>query len=307
MLLKNENYKLDWADEGASGSDRVRGLAKFRLSFETLYQESQIKAVLVFLEYVAANGIDEVAKAMAWWVLEGTLYLSVILDQSSLDSELALEFLSIETACQILPKLREADPQFCSNFMNLVSGLSKQDVILRALQLTPALGDYSFLISWLRALDQNTDAKIRSRAAKLLCQLRPTRGMIERQMQSRDPRIRADAVEALWRDGCLHSEDDALNLLRTALDDGHHRVVANALVGLHQFGDTSAVERMVELSGSKQQLVRAAMAWALGMVSDSRALAALQVLAKDRSFTVRRRAETTLQSLQALSQCSEGK
>lgn len=292
---KTQNYTLDWDDDAAAETDCAHDLAGFRRSFELLRQQSPIKAVLLFLEYLGANRLDEVAEAMARSVLGGTLYLSILLDAESLP---------FETACQALPKLREADPHFCPKFTRLVSAFKNPDLILRTLRLAPALGDYSFLICWLRTLDQHQDSKIRSRAAKLLCRLRPTRGMIERQMQSRDPRVRAGAVEALWQSGCLHSDEDALALLWKAREDSHHRVVANALVGLHMLGDSRAADKMIDLSRSQQHLVRAAMAWALGMVNDPRAFSTLQHLANDRSFTVRRHAGNALRAMQELTRVS---
>ena len=102
------------------------------------------------------------------------------------------------------------------------------------------------MLPWLRQLSNHDDQRIRSLSVKQLCQLRPNKALIERQMRSSDPRVRANAIEALW-----HSKtSDAKELFTTAAADPHHRVVANALVGLHFQGDNSAFTRMTELSST---------------------------------------------------------
>jgi HEAT repeat protein len=158
----------------------------------------------------------------------------------------------------------------------------------------PALFDYSILIPWLRNLSAHSDKRVRSRAAKLLCQLRPSNGQIKRNLESRDDRVRASAIEGLWNPRMTRKDQEVRSFLQNAVNDTNHRVVANALVGLYLMGDRDALKKMIDLCHTKNHLFRAAMAWAMGIVEDLRAVPALQCLILDSSFTVRNRATQSL-------------
>jgi HEAT repeat protein len=69
---------------------------------------------------------------------------------------------------------------------------------------------------------------------------------------------------------------------------------------LYLLDDTQVLNDMVELSGHKDHLIRAAMAWAMGYVKDTRAIPVLQELVRDRSATVRKRAAAGLVILEAI-------
>ena len=81
------------------------------------------------------------------------------------------------------------------------------------------------------------------------------------------------------------------------MKDSHHRVAANALLGLHYTGDPSAYETIVAMTADPRPMFRAAMAWALGTIRDPRAVPVLESLAKDRIANVRRAAITALTGL----------
>jgi HEAT repeat protein len=73
--------------------------------------------------------------------------------------------------------------------------------------------------------------------------------------------------------------------------------VANALVGLYRLGELEAMQKMISLSSNKQHRMRAAMAWAMGVVEDSRAIPTLEALKADRCYAVRQRANHSLAAL----------
>jgi hypothetical protein len=193
-------------------------------------------------------------------------------------------------ASKAITAVKDTDPQFALKFAKAAACLDAPAAILRALKLAPALGDYSILIPWIRLLGENPDARIRSHSAKLLCQLRPNKRLIERQMRSGEARVRADAIETLWRSDI----DNKLAMLWAAVADPHHRVVANALISLYRLGESGALDKMVELCGHKNHLFRAAVAWSMSSVNDARAIAALQELTRDASSMVRKRALNSL-------------
>jgi HEAT repeat protein len=276
-----------------NASTALSSLNEFRGRFQKLYENSPIRAIKYFLYYAATVGFDPLSEAMAFWATNGTLYISILLDSEG-DNE---EKLALENAARPLGVLGQFDPQFYFKFAYSVAALTNADHILRALHLAPALGDYSILIPWLRGLEKNADSRVRARAAKLLCQLRPNSGNIQRHLQSADDRVRASALEALWDSKVALRESDAFRFFRSALTDSHHRVVANALVGLYRLGELEAMQKMISLSSNKQHRMRAAMAWAMGVVEDSRAIPTLEALKADRCYAVRQRANHSLAAL----------
>jgi HEAT repeat protein len=277
----------------------AESLNEFRRRYQAIYEEAPLQAVRLFLYYLSIRGVDPLAETMATWATSGTLHISVLLDTDVLDQE------SITPAVgyHAIPFLPELDPQFMYKFATTVAALQDAVAILRALRLVPAMSDYSILIPWLRTLSASklghTDRRVRSRAAKLLCQARPSDGQIKRSMESRDERVRASAIEALWNPRMTRKDQEVRTILQNAVSDPNHRVVANALVGLYLMGDTEALQKMIELCDSKNHLFRAAMAWAMGIVEDLRAAPALQRLALEPSFIVRQRALNSLMALSA--------
>lgn len=256
-------------------------LAKFREFFRRMHKLFPQEAAESCLWYIGAHGLDKAAQAMAYWISADATYITVLLDAESLP---------VEVASKAIAVVRNVDSQFYIRFLKSAAALESPAAIVHGLALLPAMGDYSILIPWLRTLSQSLDERVRARSTKLLCELRPNKTLIERQLQSDNPRIRSGALEALWQAPIPESAA----LLRSSLTDSHHRVVGNALVGLYKVGESDALDKMVELSKHKDQLFRAAMAWAMGVAKDARAIPALQELTRDRSYMVRKRALTSL-------------
>ena len=259
---------------------------EFRVFFRRMRKMFPDEVTEACLWYIASRGLDMAAQNMAFWLTNENKYLTVLLDASSLP---------LEVASKAAMALKEADPQFLIKFLKAGEQLTSPGMILRALNLIPSLGEYSVLLSWLRKLAQHNDAHVRSRSIKLLCKIRPNKEFIERQMRSNDPRVRASAVEALWPLKTAESNE----LLRSAARDPHHRVVGNALVGLHLQGDPSALPKMVELCEHPEPLFRAAMAWCFGSILEKPTIPILQCLTKDPSAMVRKRALRSLLALQS--------
>ena len=265
----------------------------FRREFQLLYDRSPLRAVKMFLYYLGVRGADQLAHYMAYRATVGDLYISVLLE----NDPLAAESLSNQNIAAAVPLLPTMDSQFLLKLARGAAELTNAVAILRALRLVPTLGDYSILTPWLRTLDTHADGHIRSQAAKLLCRLRPSDGFISSHLQSRDARIRASVIEALWNPKMARTDFTLLQFLRASVDDANHRVVANALVGLYRLGDSQAMDKIVDLSATKPHLLRASMAWAMGMIDDPRAVVSLRRLLHDPSFTVRTRAANSLSAL----------
>jgi HEAT repeat protein len=268
-------------------------LTEFRQSYQALYEEAPLRAVKLFLYYLSVRGPDTLAEVMAEFATKGRLHISVLLDANVLNED----SITPAVAYHSIRYLPDLDPRFLYKFATTTAALQDATAILRALRVAPALPDYSILISWMRNLASHSDKRVRSRAAKLMCQLRPSNGQIKRNMESRDDRVRASAIEALWNPRMTRKDQEVRQILQNALNDSNHRVVANALVGLYMMGDAEALQKMVDLCQTRNHLFRAAMAWAMGIVDDLRAVPALQFLTLDPSFTVRNRAANSLKAI----------
>ena len=162
--------------------------------------------------------------------------------------------------------------------------------LVRALKLMEDIEDYSAFYPRLCPLTWHPDNFIRSKAVLALCRVRPNRSLIDRQLESADARVRANAIEALWH----APERSAMRVFQEALADNHHRVVVNALVGLYYHKDESYYEKMVALGNHPEPRFRAALAWGLGQIREDRLVWLLEKLAADASPEVCERAEAVL-------------
>ncbi len=270
----NDRPALTTAAAWSASTRLLLGLArtdieKFTALFRKLRQIMPEEITRACIRHLATNDIESAEKQMLFWLSLRNEYLPFLLNA---------EFLQTKEAKRAAVALRGSDPYFFSRLLSAVSEPGIPNAyIRRVLSFLYGLGDYSALLPWLRNLMNEPDEIIRSKAAKLICGLRPNRAFIERQMQVEDGRVRANAVEALWH---VRSED-ATAIFQMAAADSHHRVVANALLGLFYQNDLSAVEAMLKHAVDERPLTRAAMAWALGETRDRRALPTLNKLAAD--------------------------
>jgi HEAT repeats len=256
---------------------------KFRQSFRRLREDSPQKITEASLWYIATHGVDSAARHMAYWLASGQPYFDVLLEPA---------LLPLDAALRVTAAMKELDPAFFGKFFKAASSLSSAPHIDRALALVPAVGDCSAFYL-LRSLNRYSDERSRPTTARTAPASPPNKALLTRRLLSDDPRIRSSALETIW-----HIEsDETTALFRAALSDSHHRVVGTALVGLHLQGDPVAAEVMIQLSGHKAPLFRAAMAWALGHVQDPRATAALETLGRDVVAMVRKRALKSLLTL----------
>lgn len=273
--------------ELALAFDPAANPERFIVFFRYLRQEYPDETTRVILRRLAARSLDPFTDRCLRWLALGGHYLPYLLEENTL---------SREEARRVAQLLREADPKFLSYFTALSTeshGISQATTLAHALALVEAVGANDSVFWWLYGLTQHPDQRIRERAARLVCELRPNPELIERQMQSHDARVRANAIEALW----AIRTPDAVRILRQALSDSSHRVVMNALVGLYIHGDTTIVHCIIEFAHHGSPLFQAAAAWALGCIGDTNGIPVLRELASDRCAMVRNRAQASLEKL----------
>ncbi len=279
---------METTESVVSVQDALQNMAsadseKFSAFFRKARKLFPAEVTQACLCYLAQKGLDSAGQKMAFWLVAEVRYLKVLFDPAILPHE---------TASKATAALVKADPQFLRTFLKEVEPLTLTPQILRALSLAPATGD-SALLPWLKKMTQHTDDRIRSRAVKLLCEIRPVKSQIDRQMLDENARVRANAIEALWN----VKTAEVTEMFRTALSDSNHRVVGNALVGLHRQGEPEAFAKMTELCQSQQVSVRRAMAWCLGFIADERGITLLLELSKDVAPVVRNQARRSLLAL----------
>ncbi len=275
-------------------------LAKFGVFFRRIRETYPREVTLACLRYLAARDPDPAGKQMLAWLSTGDAYFSVLFDP---------DLLPLAEAKRSVAVLKNADRQFFTKLLHLAVENPQGDARLmhRALDLLHTPGDNSVLIPWLRALTRHEDRRIRSKAIKIFGELtcnkdshasaNTTVDYLRARMRSEpdDPRVRANAIEALW--GVQSPE--AVSFFRAALSDTHHRVIANALVGLYYHEAEATLEEMKKLASHSSPLFRAAIAWAFGRIQDPRGAASLQALTEDPDTMVRDRAVASLAALPA--------
>jgi hypothetical protein len=111
-----------------------------------------------------------------------------------------------------------------------------------------------------------------------------------RQLDQRDQRVRANAVESLWG---LNSPA-AMHVLEDCAEDVNNRVSGNSLLGLHILGRSEVERRVLELAADGKHEFRSTAAWIMGRMGSKECFDRLTALVRDDHPQVR---STALRSL----------
>ena len=107
-----------------------------------------------------------------------------------------------------------------------------------------------------------------------------------KQLTQPDPRVRANAVEALWG----VDSPAAASILEDCRGDRTPRVVGNSLLGLHLLGRMEIDRRVIDMSNAGKHEMRLTSAWLLGRMGGQDCIDCLTRLLKDDHPQVRSRA-----------------
>jgi len=121
-------------------------------------------------------------------------------------------------------------------------------------------------------------------------------------LSDRDPRVRANAVEAMWGT----DSQEARRTLWSMARDPNNRVAGNALLALHKLGEPNAAEDLEAMSRHESPRFRATAAWVMGQTQDAAFREALQQLEADADENVRRNARLALTRLSPAANESAG-
>jgi hypothetical protein len=112
------------------------------------------------------------------------------------------------------------------------------------------------------------DSLVRSKSALLICRSSKSAALVGRMMLDEDPRVQANAVEALW----AFEAAEAGPLLLIGARSKTPRVAANAAVGLYRAGDLTSLKVMFDMAQEDDPNRRTSAAWAMGETGDGRFL-----------------------------------
>lgn len=141
--------------------------------------------------------------------------------------------------------------------------------VLRLLELLAAIAPPTFWNSFKLELMAHPDRLVRSKSALLIGRSSKNAAWIGRRFMDRDFRVQASAVEALW----ALDASESRSLLLTASKSKHHRVAANAILGLYRIADLKAVRWLMDMVRQREDpAFRISALWAIGETQDPRFL-----------------------------------
>lgn len=161
----------------------------------------------------------------------------------------------------------------------------------RLMEVLCEIGDPSRMMASMLRLLRHPNPYLRSKAVKVVGRGSKSPKWVRQRLAEPDPRVRANAIESLWSVNTA----EARSLLQFAItEDGHNRVVANALLGLYYLGDSSVLPTLVKMIQDESSVVRTSAAWAMGETGDVRFQDPLRRLLNDPDPTARKRAFAAL-------------
>ena len=216
------------------------------------------------VEILADAAVDSVAEQclLSVFVAQGNL-MSVLYDvhkrKPGRAERLAREAQRVDSgfAIEIVRRITSAaSPQ---------ANLEGEDLVF-LLQMANATNSLASVAASLRWLCESSAPRVRATAAVFGAGQPNGKLIVDRLAGDSDARVRANVVEALW------SAPPAVArpyFLAGQLDH-HHRVRANALVGLYKNGEIGSLQNTARMAASPAPLSRAAARWAISQMDDPR-------------------------------------
>jgi tellurite resistance protein len=173
----------------------------------------------------------------------------------------------------------------------------------RLMEILSAISDGSRIFPLLVRLLRHNNPHIRSKAVLMIGRGNRSANWVRQRLADSDPRIRANAAEALWGVGT----DEARELLQSLVHDSNNRVAGNAIAGLYRFGDQLMIQEILALSRHESPVFRSTAAWVMGATGDPRFTEALAGLLREPHGVIRKRAFAALGSIRtAVAQAHQG-
>jgi len=209
-----------------------------------------------------------------------------------------------QQAGELLEKVRREDKEGLADFFTLAAGesvtvdLYHEDfsVRLQAVKDLVKSANHSMLQDLKEALQQEHDTFVASAMVRALGELGSSDDItaVTPHLESRDPRIRANAVEAAAR---LAPAGDTLKLLLPTLKDGNNRVRANAVVALAKIFPREAIEALRTMVEEPDIRMKLSAAYACLETASDEAVELLKTMASERDLRIAEKALTSLSLL----------
>ncbi|HLK62491.1 MAG TPA: HEAT repeat domain-containing protein [Bryobacteraceae bacterium] len=166
----------------------------------------------------------------------------------------------------------------------------------RLMDLLSHVTDGSRVLPFLMALARQPNPHLQSKAVLMIGRINRNAKWVQSRLMDADPRVRANAVEALWGT----DSEEVRQLLRAAGHDSNNRVAGNALMALYRLGDEWAIAELRKMAVHESRLFRATAAWVMGETGDPRFTKALARMIGEPNPTVRARAFAALGRIRSL-------
>ena len=147
----------------------------------------------------------------------------------------------------------------------------------------------------LEAVKTEADALVRSNIIIVVGMIGDEKNIkdIAGHLHDSDPRVRANAIEALE----YTNHPNAYPIIVNALGDADNRIRANAIKALKNYGKVNVINLLRKMLRSDQVWMRDSAAYALSMVAKDEALPLLLEALKDENASIRKRAKEGLANL----------
>ena len=174
-------------------------------------------------------------------------------------------------------------------------GPAQLETAPRLMEILAEISDGSRILPAMMRLMRHSNPSIRSKAVLTIGRGGQSIQWLKGRMAQADPRIRANAIEAIWS---VNSRE-AQTLLGSALTDANNRVLGNALLGLYRLGDCSVIREIVLMASHETSVFRSTAAWVMGETDDPRFTETLVRMLVEPDTTVRKLAFTALRRVKA--------
>jgi hypothetical protein len=235
--------------------------------------------------------------------------VGLLITHDLLERVLCEPSLTLEQGVVVARLAREIDPKVELQLARrLADGFSTGETVVtanapRLLAILAEISDGSRILPSLARLLHSSSPYLRSKAVLMIARGNRSPNWVQSRMLEGDPRVRANAIEALWG----VEGESAIALLQSAARDGNNRVAGNALVGLYRLGECEVLAETVKMATHAGPQFRATAAWVMGKCADPRFREPLAQLLSDGTPMVRSQAFKALGNIKlALLLAAEG-
>lgn len=195
---------------------------------------------------------------------------------------------AVHLACVWRPHISDLDVLLAKT----LKGASIQEAE-RILHILGYVTENNRILPLLMPLMEHSSERIRQKAVLIFGKFCQSSIFAKVSLRNSDSRIRANAVEGLWRVNAGWAADALLE----ALEDPNNRVAANAALGLYKRGHKDGRQPLVRMAAHSKAAFRASAAWAMGETRDEDFLPALELLKGNTEEIVVRNAVTGIDKI----------